>query len=277
MSIIIKAPSSSGTQYTINPPQWGYSVTINLPLVITRTRAGSVLVYDRGSDYDYRILECTFLLSLSETNTLINLCKDAAKGRDANVDFIISSGCGFFPFGPDKGDDGTFRARILSVDAQASIGHPQDLFQTTLTCIFNGTYPSFSFPELKSEGSLTIGAVSGLRYPQNMHEQKNTYNITPVLTGNGTPYTIDKTSGDVYESSFDLSLNYPNMAKLINELSVTVRGAAVNIVSPANSYMFGRENSSTATYSCKMLQKEITITHNNYNDFSTNITFYRVS
>jgi len=277
MSIVIKAPAASGTEYTLPSPVWGYKTDIKMSLVITRTKDGGVMIFDRGSDYDYRTLECSFFLNVDDANILVNICKDAGKGRDNEVDIILSAGCGFYPYGPDKGDSGTFKSRILNVTAESSIGHPQDMFVIKLNFLFTGSYPYYSIPAKKSEGNLTIGSVSGIRYPQNMHVQNNRYNIVHSLTENGTPYVMDKTTGDIYESTLDIVSNHQNMSNLVNELSVTVRKKAVNIIPPSNSYLFGRENASTATYSCKLLQNTITVSHTNYNEFSTILNFYRVA
>jgi len=277
MSLILKAPSSSGTEYTLPMPTWGYSVTASLALTIERTKNGMPRIWDNGTANDSRTLECTWFLNLADTESLVNICKDAGKGRDANVDIILSSGSGFYPFGPDKGDAGTFRARIISADPQPSIGHPQDHFNTTVRFVFNGTYPAYALPSQITEGSLSIGSATGLRYPENMHTQRALYNAISTLTQDGTPYTLDKATGDQYECTLDLVLQQPNMAALMAQMTVTTRGAAVNVVPPANAYLFGRENASTATYSCKPLQAEYTVTHNAYNSFSTSLSFFRIS
>lgn len=279
-AIIIKAPSSTGTQYTLDAPLWNYTTTINMALTIQKVTNGNYLIWDNLFTNDYRTCEVSWLISKDLTNTLISIFKNIDVGtgtaRGENIDFILPSNSGFYPFGPDKGDSGTFRARIIEKPkADASIGHPMDYFNTTLKLVFNGSWPSYSLPTAIKEGNLQIGNISGLRYPDNMHIQDSDYGINTVLGGDGTPHTfignIDK-----YECGLDLICNQPNAARLVNQLVVTSRGAAINIIPPDNSYLFGRENGSTDTYACKQIKNQIVITHSEYNQFNVSLAFARI-
>ncbi len=274
--MIIKAPSSSGTQYTISNPLWGYKVSVNMPLNISRVSGGPPLIWDNTNAFDFRTLEATWLLSAAMTTLLVNIAKDAGKGRDANVDIILTSGCGFYPFGPDKGDAGTFRARIISVEPEATIGHPQDYFKTTVRFRFNGSYPAYSYSQF-TEGALQIGSVTGLRWPDDYHKQGIKYDVVVNETMDGTAYANDRTSAaDTYETDLSLVLNQGNMAALVAQM-ISTRGADINVIPPANTYLFGIENASTATYVCKSLKPQIEIVHNGVNNFSTDLQFYRIS
>lgn len=277
-AMIIKAPSSSGTEYTVTNPLWGYKVSVVMALKLSRRTGAAPVIWDDTNTYDFRMLEATWFLSLAQTTLLLNLAKDAGKGRDANVDLILTSGGGFYPFGPDKGDAGTFRARIMDIQAEATIGHPQDYFKTTLKLLFNGSYPSYSpLPDLFPEGVLQIGNVTGLRWPDDYHKQNQKYAMNVNQGGDGTPYANDRSSAaDFYESDLSLILNHPNAAGLLNEM-VTTRGADINVIPPANSYLFGLENGSTATYVCKSTKKQIDIVHNGHNNFGMDLSFYRIS
>jgi hypothetical protein len=247
-----------------------------MALNISRVSSGFPLIWDNTNAFDYRTLEATWLLSSAMTTLLVNIAKDTGKGRDANVDIILTSGCGFYPFGPDKGDAGTFRARIISVEPEATIGHPQDYFKTTVCFRFNGSYPSYSYTQF-TEGALRIGDVTGLRWPDDYHKQHVKYDVMVNETADGTAYANDRTSAaDIYETELSLVLTQGKMAALVAQMIAT-RGSDINVIPPANSYFFGIENASTATYVCKSLKQKLEIIHNNYQNFSIDLHFYRIS
>lgn len=274
--ITIKAPSG-GTSFQVRPPLWGYTTTINISTEIQKRRDGTYGIWDNTNNYDFRLFEGTFFLNKTQALNLINAFRDTAKGRGVNIDLILATGSGFFPFGADKGDAGTFVCRLTDINAQKTVGHPEDFFNTSISLVFDGTYPSYSPPAQVAEGALQIGTIQNLRWPPDYHSQSVRYNENTTLTRDGSPFSIDKTTGDSYEATLPMVLNESNTAALLTHLTATVRGNDVNVIPPSNSYLFGRENSGTATYVCKFIQSVIEIKHEVHNRFSFPLSFYRIS
>jgi len=225
-----------------------------------------------------RICRCDWFLGLADTNSLIDIFQDSAKGRAADVTIKLGTSSGWYPFGPDKGDSGDFIVRLLGVSPMASIGHPADYFRTSCEFVFVGSYPVYALPSTQIDGSLQIGTIANLRYPQSMHVQTARYAVRTSVTHNASAYANDRTStADEYECSMDLTQCQANAALLVNHLAGTVRANNVNVIPPANSYLFGRENGSTATYVCQWIQKEITVKHSQHDQFDMSLQFSRVS
>lgn len=276
MSINIRYGS---TDVELPAPRWGYETRIVLPLIITKLTPGNgYSIWDNGSNYDIRFCKCTWFLSLADTNSLIDILRNSAKGRAADLTLKLGNDSGFFPFGPDKGDSGDFIVRLVSPEPRGSIGHPADYFYTECDFVFVGSYPAYELPEAQIDGSLQIGTIGSLRYPQPMHVQTIHYGVNTVITHNASSYANDFTStGDEYQCSMDLTQCQANAARLIDHLTGTVRANNVNIIPPANSYLFGRENGGTATYVCQWPQNEIVINHTQHDQFNFGLKFNRIS
>jgi hypothetical protein len=91
---------------TVDTPQWGYTSTLKLPLWYSERADGSIGIYDAGTSYDRRVCDCVFQLNATDTAILVAFCRNSARGRGNSVKMTLSSGSGFFPFGPDFGDPG---------------------------------------------------------------------------------------------------------------------------------------------------------------------------
>jgi len=271
------------TDVAMPMPKWGYECKISLPLIIEKLSSGNgYAIWDNGANganYDIRTLKCEWFLSLTDTNTLIDLFRNSAKGRAGNITIKLGvSASGFFPFGPDKGDAGDFVTRLISIDPKPSIGHPADYFNVECEFVHVGSYPVYVIPDANIDGSLQIGTINQLRYPQPMHDQKISYGVHTVITHNASAYANDSTStADEYEAIMNMGQTQANAARLIYHLCKTVRASTVDIIPPANSYLFGRENASTATYTCQWPQNEISITNPQFGQFDFSLNFYRVS
>lgn len=268
----------NAVDYTVKNPFFGYTTIIDMATEVREQDNGKYIVWDHGQAFDSRRCICNWLLSKSETLTLIQIFQDVAKGR--GVDLEMTPDSGFFPFGPDKGDDGAsgpFTVRVLRIDAGPSIGHPEDFWNTEVEFIHNGSYPSYTPPAEVAEGSLEIGTVSGLRYPEGMHTQAINYDIRTAVSYGGNAHTIDKTlTADAYVSTLAMGHNEGNAAALLAHVQDTVRANDVTITPPANAFLFGREKTAP-NYLCKLIQSEITVIHERHNLFNMDMTFYRIA
>jgi hypothetical protein len=273
--MIIKAPASTGTQYTLPNPTFGYTCDYNLATKITKTSDNKYLIWDNGAQFDHSILTCSWLVSLADANTLVNIFKDANKARGGVLDIILSSNSGFYPLGSQGGDSGIYTFIVMEYDQQPTIGHPEDYFYINAKLHSTNYTYSYVSKAQTSLGALQIGTITGLRYPDQYHTSNNKINFVSQITEADNYYQIDRTNADQYESALSLVQPTGNMGAIINHLVTTVRGNTFSIVSPDNAYLFGRENGNTNT--CKLIQNTITQTHELHNRWSTTLNFAKVA
>lgn len=264
-----------GTNYDLPPPEFGYETTIYVALHHSPIRPKGYVVWDDGAATDYRTCKCTFLLSAADTRTLREVLKDSDKGRGIDCTLTLTSGSGFFPGGPDKGDAGNFTIRVFEINAEPVLDHPHLYFRTSIGFVITA-YPSYALPSEVDEGSLQIGGVDGLRFPPNGTQSKATYSYATQITRSGAPYTIDKTTDD-YETVLPMVCNQSKSAALIDHLIADVRGANLSIVAPAYSYLFNELYDTQQTHTCKWINNVVKIRHGRYNDFEFDVAFHLVS
>jgi len=265
---------ASATTITISTPEFGYDVNVQLSTYIERQSDNSYKIWDDLVANDFRTLTATWVLDSTDTNSLLELFRDKAQGRGENLELVPD--LGFFPAGPDKGDAGTFNVRMLTLNQRPVEMQPVLHFINEITFSFNGSFPSYTIPAQVTEGGLTIGTISGLRFPQNGNNVNIGYAVNTQLAQDGTPYTIDISSiADFFETTFPMILQETNMAKLVEHLQTTVRGGTLNITPPANSFIFGRTGGGTATYLCTFIQSTIGLTHVTHDRWIGDFSFYR--
>ena len=276
MSITLRHDS---TDVVLPAPNFGYTVTVHTSIIVRRMDDGTYRSWDNGNTFDRRTLNCKWFLSLADTLSLIEIFRDSAKGRGEEIQFRLGgTPTGFFPFGPDKGDKNNFSFVPLNINPRASVGHPPDFFNVECEFENTGVFPSYTPPSPVNEGSLSIGTVLNLRYPDNMHQQEIEYAVETQITESANAFLVDKTeTGDRYNVTLPMISRQPNAATLFNHLTGTVRADSVNIVPPANSFLFGREKGSTATYTCSWLQTDVLITHELADRFVFDLEFYRIA
>lgn len=254
---------------------WGYKTTIEYPFTITKLSNGKYTKWDNGTSFDRRYCSCSWLLQKADAETLLNVFNKEAQGRNVGLTLKLGTNSGFYPFGFDKGSSGNFTCALKSCIPGASQGHPADLFQVDCELVSTGTFPSYSIPSGVNEGNLTIGTVDLLRYPEGMHTQGNQYKQKTVDTYGFNSYGNDAGElADCFEASLALELLPVNMTRLIDFLSgASGRATAIDIIPPANAYLFGIENDSTDTYPTTWLDKTIETVHDNFNTCSTTLNF----
>jgi hypothetical protein len=265
--------AGSNTVY-IPFPLYGYESTITMGMRVSeKLSTGLYRIYDRGVAYDIRTCRAMFLLNRANAEQLHDLYKDADKSRAYSLTMVLPSGSGFFPFGPDKGDAGSFQVRIIGLEHYGTSDQPRGWFRTEITMVAE-SYPVYSVEDAVADGPIQIGTITGLRWPDSGVQPAYDYAVSTVTTQDGSPYTIDKWSNaDAYETSLNLSLNDRGAQRLINHLTGTVRGAQFNILSINNGYMFGIDLTTTGYYYvCRLTDNELRIRHNGINDFAVTIT-----
>jgi hypothetical protein len=108
-----------------------------------------------------------------------------------------------------------------------------------------------------------------------MPKSDDNYRMVTSITNGGTGYVVDKTeSSDRYLSTFKMFCNQSKAAALTDHIVNTVRGNDVNIIGGANSNFFGANKASSGTYTCKLYQSKVTVTHNRPDEFLIPLTFF---
>ena len=272
--INIKAGS---TGYDLPTPEWGYETTIGTALMHTERLPSGYGIWDNGTDYISRVFKGVWLLSATNTDTLLAIFDDITKGRGISVELKLGTEpTGFYPFGPDHGDEGDFDCRMISIDPKPVMEEPWQYFRTEISFVEESN-PSYSLPTEVSEGDLQIGTITNLRYPPNMPESRTRYGFSTQLTRDGSPYTIDKrNTWDYSAAKFGMVCNQSKSAALVNHLLATVRNNDVTIISQANNYLFGQPGGSDGTYTCQWLDEVIKIKHTAFDIFGFDLNFWGV-
>lgn len=256
----------------ISQPDFGYQTTINLPFEIAELNNGALSIYDPDSSgtevYDIRQCTAKFFLTATELNNLNAFFTDAAKGRGRDVTMTLNTGSGFFPFGPDKGDAGAFTVSVIMGKHASQSNAPWKYFEKDFVITNTGSYPAYSLPAEVSEGSFTIGTISNNRFPLNWFEVDGEYGVVTVLDqGSDSHYTDRGSGGDFWRTGFNMISNQSKAAATINYLVKTARAQGFNIIADSDFYAFGRAKGSNGTYSVRMIQDSIEITHSRFNEF----------
>jgi hypothetical protein len=157
-------------------PLVGYSVSANMAIEFQPLIDGSISVWDNASDgtYDYRVLECSWLLTESQAESMVNTFRFSPTltgdsypkipgGRYGDIEIRLgSTKTGFYPAGPDYGDIDTFTGSLLAYSVTPNSVSPFRRFTVTASFSIAG-YPSYTLPSRFDEGAFFDGYT---RYPK---------------------------------------------------------------------------------------------------------------
>jgi hypothetical protein len=262
------------TTISINPPKHGYIVDVNMALSITRAKNGAVSSFDNGSANDFRICsDVTFDLSAAEMVALVDLLSTAGRGAWLYIE-LGSTPTGFFPAGPDKGDTGNFLIRLLDIKSGGMQFQPWKYFNPTLSFLASPVF-TYTRPSELAEGDFQIGSVQNLRYPQSGINPAESFDVKTIVTRSGWPYSMDRgVSADSFDTSFTMDCSHSKAAALVAHLTAAVRGNAVPITVPADSYLFGAKQASAGTFNSLLTSPTIKVTHNTFDEFGIDLNLW---
>lgn len=274
----IEFEDADANKIQVSVPSYSYKTTIDLPFDWQKMDDGTWEGYDNGTSYDKRMCECSFFLTVAEMATFNDFFRTDGEGRGRDVTMRMNTDSGFFPFAPDKGDVGDFTV-ALTIKKPGKVGDaPFRYFKVGVIIHNTGSWPAYSAPAEVSEGNLTIGTVTNLRFPPAWFEPKSEYGEFVTIEQDSTSQWIDRSDNyDWYETSFNMVCNQSKTAALIAYLVDTARVNSFTTIPPGASYMFGRDKSATATYTTKMIQDKIIITNDMHNRFSFGLNFNYIS
>jgi len=264
----------------IPAPIFGYTTTIQMALDIQRLGDKQASTFDHGIAFDIRTFRGQLALNIADQLTFNDFLRtvgaDNGRAQDLKLDMITDSG--FFPLGPDKGDKGTFTVSFRATNKPGIGSGPYKHFPDQITMVNVAAYPAYSLPSEIGQGNLTIGTISGNRFPPDWFEANTRYSAHhTILQGQTANYVDQGVGADSYSNRFEMVSNHSKAAAVIDDLVTTQRGGTFNLIVPADSFAYGRDKSSSGTYVVQMLDEEIEITHETFNRFRYGLNLNYVS
>ena len=272
MSITLTYGSDS---ITIKQPYFGYRSTLRMPFHYSRTTTG-YKVRDDGTANDIRMCDIsTWLLDATDQAALYEFLNNTAKGRCNNFTMALGeTPSGFFPFGPDKGDTGFFECSVLRYDPKNAQLNPYLQHDNGIVIVLKTALSAYTPAAKEAEGTLQIGTLTTLRPVQSFPMLNIDRPIVSEMTRSGLVYSVDiGNSGDVYESTLSLEMRAGNAAALITYLQAT-RAGDITITTPTNTWLFGIAKGSSGTYTVKLISGEITMIHDRFDLFKTDLKLW---
>lgn len=279
MSTTITFQTPALDELTVNTPQHGYESRIVMAMKKFKATNGEIRFWDNTSTYDARLCKCQFVLNYTMANNFKTFFNDPTKGRGSNVLMTLGlTKTGFFPFGPDYGDIGSFNVRMLDMTVSKQLHAPWKWWTIDCTFVLVLTYQTYSIPTQYDDGNFQVGTVTGLRYPQDGFDQNTKYGMTNLAVFGGGMQETDKgIAGDTFGNNFDITANNTKASALVYYLVNTARGNQFNVITDTNYYAFGIHKNATATFACRLEDNEIVVNHYGYNQFRINMKLGFVS
>lgn len=255
----------------IDQPEFGYRVEMRRAIDVVESDVDTELV-DNGSEFDTRVCKIPRFLfdtSVSGYNTNAQWIIDN-QGKDLTLD-LGESNTGFFPFGPDYGDVGEFTVVITAKKFSGVLQSPYLHFGLELEMVLQGTHAYVEITQI-DEGSLQIGEVTGLMYPQESIDSEYEYGIKSYIGSAGVTDHVN-VDYDKHISEFVLRCNTSKACAIANWFSLYGRWTSFNVITNTNFYLFGivREGILNNTYLVKQIEPLIIFEHVNHEHFNVNL------
>jgi len=246
-----------------------------MPLEIELLSSGLYAVYDAGATYDVRSCECMFQLNEADADELLTFVDTTSRGLATTV-MTLPSGCGFFPFGADKGDTGAWTVALEILQSPGIMPTPYLYFDVVLKIVNQLTHPAYSPPAQVSEGTLTIGTVTNVKFPQSWFKPENRLGVYQSLGMSGTAKYTDRGSyADAHDTNATFRCNESKAAAILAYLTGTARGTTFSLITADNQYAFGMRSGASNTYTVRLIDSDIVTAHNGYNDFNIDLAMSR--
>ena len=256
--------STGATSASIAQPYFGYTVDIDLPLHTKRKADGHYGSWDDGEGYDKYNFTGTFHLPQAQQSALEEVVMSAT--RASTLTLTCLSNQGFYPFSPYKGDSGAFEVAVTGFEAMGIGEAPYKYFKTVIK-LLAVDFPAYAVPaDATDYGTLTIGNVSNVRFPDNWFSPKTAYNRDVAVPAEASSVSfLDKgKSGDRFDTGMQLDCSTVKLANLTNYIVGASRASALQVVAPTDSYMFGHNKTDSATYNCRLIDNTLRMKHNSF-------------
>lgn len=265
MNLKLIANAAGSPEISLPTPQWGYETKITQAFRVGIAPNGTAKSWDNGQQYDTRQCKARFLLTASEIVAAHDFLTNEAFARAADFFLQLPVGSGFYPFGADMGDIGTYTVREVKYSRGSRLNRPYNRFYLDLSLVLVAS-PEYSIPAGVSQGDLAIGNVMGLPYPKVTPSYKKPWE-TDVSSG-GVPHTLDRGASAGYDTTeIEMEMNAQNAAQFLSYLTTFGRAGDISITSPPNRYIFGSNWGASGTYIVRATSNEITADHVAWNRF----------
>jgi hypothetical protein len=271
MSITLEC---NGTTIEVVPPQYGYSVNVNMAIEKAKSFTG-YFFFDNGNAFDYRTIKGAKHLSGNPgASLLFDFILGSNQARDQVITLHLgSTPTGWFPAGPDKGDTGDFTIEILNYDPSGMLLSPYKYFNHELELKISALTP-YGLPAQVPEGDLIIGSVAGLSYPEaGFGLRYGKAGVTTVSKGGVVSNVGIGYSADMVEVQWKQHLNQSNAAALVNQLVVS-RNLDINVLTETDFYFAGPSGGNSGTYVCNNLNLSFEIIHKEFDFFEVPMSFW---
>jgi hypothetical protein len=268
--MIFRSLEETPVEIEIPNPEYGY--TVALVMQVKSFESGSSWdTFDNGILHDARILNIPgSLFSKEEYQELTNFLNHQDCGRKA-FEIELPENSGFFPFGPDLGQSGIYKAHLLNRNSHGMQVDPWKIFVSEFTFILELGHGYDIDYQSRPEGSFQIGSVSGLMFPQSGFSPIIKRGLRCDVTNGRYASAVD-VGFNKYETGLELSANLPNAAKLIHEIQTAIRGSNFVMTCGQDYWPFDVEKSDSGSFYCKLLSSNnenltIDIKHVEYDQF----------
>jgi hypothetical protein len=271
--------TSGAYSVDIPVPEYGYKSIVSLGIDVEKLDDGTYTIYDNGTTYDKYRCECWIILTPTEMANLNTFLKTSARAN-TSISLAMPSGSGFFPFTPLRGDAGTFTVAVIVSDTEKIGESPYLYFRVKLIIYNQSTFPSYSIGTVDNEGAFNVTlddtTITG-RFPIGWTNPSGELGIyDAILEDNSVEYVDRGITREKWTSNLKFTWSKNNTANFLSKLISTVRGGDFTITPQENTYMYGRDLASTATYTTRIIQDTIDITHDNCNQFTFSILVNKI-
>jgi hypothetical protein len=260
---------NNGNTVEVPVPEYGYKAVISLPFDIDTLDTGIKTVYAYDDTLDKYHCECDLILNETDMLAFNSWIKDAALGRAKNnCTMQMNANSGFFPFTPLHGDAGIFTVGILVSKSEKIQDNPFRYFKISISIFKQSTFPAYSLQSQINEGSLSIGTVNNIRFPESYFDSDEDNSIQSNVDESGTLNFIDRSRiASSWRTSMKLSAGTGKTAAILDYLINTARAGNFALTTQAYHYAFGRDKGSSSAYTVSLIQDSIEVTHELFNKF----------
>jgi hypothetical protein len=257
----------------LSVPGFGYRSIIGLPFDLDTLDTGMKTVYDYGTSLDKYSCEFELILTPVEQAALNDFIKNTNKSRAKACTLAMNTGSGFFPFTPLKGDAGVFTIALVITKSEKLTENPFRYFRTNIAIYNQSSFPAYTFQDQINEGSLSIGTVDNVRFPDNYFDPKEDNGILYSIPESGVLNFIDRgILASSWQTGINLSCGTGKASALLNYLVNTARANSFTLTTQPNHYAFGYDKGSSGTYNVNLIQDSIEVIHEGPNRFSIPLT-----
>jgi hypothetical protein len=275
----LRLSHSYGSHYVdLTIPEYGYKSIIDLPFDIDTLDTGLKTMYAYDNTLDKYRCDCDLILDENDMTLFNEFMKTSGKGRAENDSVIdMNTGSGFFPFTPLRGDVGPFTVAVIINNTEKIQESPFRYFKVAISIFNQSTFPAFALPAEINEGSLSIGTVDNIRFPESYFDPDENNGMVYNITENGTLNFIDRGRvASSWRTGINLSCGTGKTAAILSYL-IGIRDGQFLLSTQPYHYAFGRDKQTSGEYTVSLIQDQISIINSAFNKFEFGLNVQYIS